>query len=320
MLIEAAADGLLKQVWQLLPATDELGERFAAVPWGIPSLDGYGRGSASPRLEVHIRHPTEQQLRCQFSAHAEARLLAACGEWRQARILEPEGRGPVKELLEQFNKGCYEGLGTYKGKPYWLVTPLQDHGQGGVLAVASFDRGRLEALEEPVRAKATDIVTYGERCRLAALLTRACGTPKGEGVCATDRQAAFSSVRSHLKRLSERSDRTIPLEWRPFLTDLDYALSRIGDPSVLTDVERSVFDEHVVSALGSALYYPVSELRASYLLRSITGLPMSEASKEPILSEEVLPEWESITDPEERLRLIDEGLRWLDEHGGHLGD
>jgi hypothetical protein len=115
------------------------------------------------------------------------------------------------------------------------------------------------------------------------------------------------------------TDPTVPLEWQPLLEDLAYALDRIEDPNTLTSSDRRVFDETVVATLGSPYFLPIEELRASHSLRSISGLAAGAAEREGRVRRETRVIFERATDFGERKKLINEGLRWFEEHGGNLG-
>ena len=320
MLEQAAGDGLAKQSWPFTADSDELSDHFAAVS----TLSTGSDGEAHPAtFEIGFRRHAKQQLSGYFVIEAGPQSKVFREAYRklrgsQARVLRRDEKNPVKEeILEPVNRVCYESTrrGYEERKIYWLFAALEDHKLEGVAAIAAKHKGELNQLREALEQKADETVSYLERHSLSCLLTRGLGTPDGGEIGVARRKEYIRSARTKVKRLSDGSDRTVSLEWKPLLEYLRFVLADGETLADLSDKQRLSFDTDVVGVLGSPYFSPISELRAFRCLRTLppVAAPVTVAGRSRRVREPYRPE--VITDSDTRGRLMRQNLAWLERHG-----
>jgi len=314
MLEDFAINGLIREDPDVIGSANELRDRFVMAPW---IASGQGVDGPAPMLEVSIRHPTERQLRSYFCSYSGTEALAeACRKLEGPTVMGLGGNGELRTLLDQFNRACYESLGVRDtDKLRWLVVPMRYDGREGALAVAAKHSGDLGDLRDAAVESAGHGASYVERYNLARLITRSCGLAGEGGPSPERRRMNFRELTLRVGEMVEGQRKGLALEWLPLLDDLEYALKRVGDPGTLSDEHRRSFDEYVVPAVGSAYYSPIKESRAAQCLRSVeghTGEEVAMMGRRPLADDPL--EAETIRDLEERMQIMDEGLRCLEEY------
>jgi ligand-binding sensor protein len=318
LLDQAAGDGLAHQAWEVVGEATNLLERFAMIPL-LHTSSSEQETSAGVRLDAAVRHPSYQQLRCHLSTYADVEhksLEEACRHIGcEPQILAPGEGDRLRGFLDQVASKCYEPLDPKRRTMYWLATAVPDHDQIGVLAVAGADPASLEDQADDLKGTAEAVAAYLERYDLARMLTRVYGTPNGQCVTDHGRRAHSEAAQHRVSEWLSRSARPRPLAWKPLLEYLAVALDEMGDSPALVDDQRRDFDETVVAAVAGPCFSPLAEMRALRWLRSVTrtyhearqrtGRAGGEGRYRP---------FRNITSEDERLDLIDEAVRWLEEH------
>jgi len=308
-LKRAAINGLIKPMGEFVSRSQEISQRFCAIPMLSASTSDYH--DAYFEITMQKSALNRPLIGCslvtgQPSEEEKSEFREIAGLITTPRVLATgrEGdfiRDRVNPYRAHFDKANND-IGC-------LTVGLVNGEQVGFLSVED-NLDNLGELSEPIRDVAQKMVSYLDRYSIAKDLTRCCGISGGEDSI-TNKEKLLAIIVEKSQTMIETESQG--LEWLPMLINLGFALN-LGQGLVdsLTSEEKVSIDNKVVSFFGSPTFSVIDEKRAMVCLRNIC--------KKRLLLKPRVHERCDLPRPNyaRRIEMLDEELRWLQEHEKYM--